>query len=245
MHRFFVPPELLSAVECALPPETAQQIARVLRLRTGDHIVLFGGDGREHEAVIGALSGREVTVRLLARREPEVELRCDLHAAVAVLKGEKLDWTVQKLTELGARTISLLTTERTISSAGNERWSRRIERYRRIAREAAEQCGGVRVPEVREPRQLAEFLARDEADRQRLILDPEAERPLISFLPPCPPAITVMIGPEGGFSPEEVRLAAAAGAVPVSLGRRVLRAETAALATAAILAAAAEAEAPG
>jgi len=190
------------------------------------------------EATLEELTPRSVTVRLGERRTPEVELDRRLHVAVAVLKGEKLDWVVQKLTELGARQITLLHTERTIVAAGEERWVKRLERYQRIAREATEQSGRVRVPDVAGPLSLAAVL-NAEAATLRLFLDPLSRQPLLKALAPCPAQLTLLIGPEGGFTEAEAQAARDAGAVPTSLGPRVLRAETAALA-AATLAAAAE-----
>jgi 16S rRNA (uracil1498-N3)-methyltransferase len=240
VHRFFISPDLLSPEEIELPAEIGHQLTRVLRLRVEDRVVLCPGDGTEWTVAVTEIQGKAVRVTPVERRTPDVDLRCDLHVAVAVLKGEKLDWTLQKLTEWGARRISLLSTERTISSAGEERWSKRLERYRRIVREAAEQCGGTRVPEVAEPRKIAEVLESAGPGPARLILDPYAERSLTRQLAPCPERVLVLIGPEGGFSPEEVRQAAAHGATPVKLGRRVLRAETAALAAATLVATASE-----
>ncbi|MCC2670798.1 MAG: rRNA ((1498)-N(3))-methyltransferase [Armatimonadetes bacterium] len=241
MHRFYVPFETLAAAEILLPAEIAHQVVRVLRLRVGEPIVLFAGDGAEYEVVIDAITGKQVRVLPRERRTPDRDLPCALEMGVAVLKGEKLEWTVQKLTELGATTITLLQTERTVSTAGEERWSKRIERLRRVAREAAEQCGAVRVPEVHEPCGLDVLLARpDEPAGSRLILDPYAAEPLAACLRPYPARLTILIGPEGGFSPAEVQRARDAGVRPVLLGRRVLRAETASLAAAAVVAAAAE-----
>jgi 16S rRNA (uracil1498-N3)-methyltransferase len=237
MHRFFVPSDLLLTEEVDLPRQTAQQVVRVLRARSGERVVLFCGDGCEWEAVLEEVTPKSVRARLLERRTPDVELRCRFHAAVAVLKGEKLDWVVQKLTELGASRISLMLTERTVVSAGEERWSRRMERYERITREAAEQCGRVRVPSLHEPRSLARLLS-EERDGLRLILDPFCSAPLSAQLGSCPEQVLLLIGPEGGFSPSEVETAREAGVQPVSLGRRVLRAETAAIAAAALVAAA-------
>lgn len=240
MQRFFIDPEILTTDVIDLPAEISHQLVRVLRSRVGERLVLCPGDGTEWVVAITEIQGKSVRVRPLATRTPDVDLRCDLHVAVAVLKGEKLDWTLQKLTELGARDISLLTTERTISSAGEERWSKRLERYRRIVREAAEQCGGTRVPEVHEPRKVAELLPAMGGEYAPLILDPYAERSLSAALVPCPERVLLLIGPEGGFSVDEVRSAAELGATPVNLGRRVLRAETAALASAALVAAMSE-----
>jgi 16S rRNA (uracil1498-N3)-methyltransferase len=236
VHRFYLSPEHLTDDLVALPEEVAHQVVRVLRLREGAGIALFCGDGSESRAVLEEVSPRRVTARIQGRVAPEVELPCELHVALAVLKGEKLDWVVQKLTELGASRISLTLTERTIVAAGEERWPKRLERYARIAREAAEQSGRVRVPAIDGPVPLAETLD----DSRWFFLDPEAGESLAASLEPCPSRLGLLIGPEGGFTAEEREAALAAGAAGVTLGRRVLRAETAAIAAAALVSAAAE-----
>lgn len=234
MHRFYVPAECLAGDLAELPADVAQQVTRVLRLRPGAWVILFSGDGSQTEAVLEEVAPRAVTARLLERVTPDVELPAELHVAVAVLKGEKLDWVVQKLTEIGAARISLLRTERTVVAAGEERWPRRLERFRRIAQEAVEQSGRVRLPRIQEPAPLSEFLQRDAAGT-RLILDPLAGPDLIAAVQPGAP-VTLLIGPEGGFSPAELDAARGAGFQGVRLGRRVLRAETAAIAASAIAA---------
>jgi 16S rRNA (uracil1498-N3)-methyltransferase len=243
MYRFFVPTALLQTERCTLPPDVARQITRVLRLRAGTRVMLFCGDGCEVEAVLEEVGTTLVSARLLGRRTPDVELSCYLHVAVAVLKGEKMEWTVQKLTELGAARISLVQTERTIVAAGEERWPKRLERYRRIAQEAAEQCGRVRVPQISGPypfHALVQALVQEETGALRLLLDPHAQLSLTSRLQPCPDRVLVLIGPEGGFTQAEAAASLEAGAVPVRLGSRILRAETAALAAATLVAAASE-----
>lgn len=232
MHRFFISAELLQSETVTLPPETARQVSRVLRMREGERVVLFCGDGMECEAVLTQV-GSSVVAEVRERRRPEVELGCHLHVAVAVLKGEKLDWVVQKLTELGAGRISFLTTGRTVVEAGSERWSRRSERYARIAREAVEQCGRVRLPEIGEPASLEAVLRGPE--ERKLFLAPGAEQPLARAVGPETRSVLLLIGPEGGFTDAELRTAVEAGAEAVSLGRRILRAETAALAAAAVV----------
>src|SRR5207247_2195468 len=152
--------------------------------------------------------------------------------------GEKLDWAVQKLTELGAGRISFLLTQRTVVSPGDGRWDSRLARYRRIAQEAVEQCGRVLLPEIGAPEPLQQCVEAGEGPR--LILDPSSGASLLEALGSCHEGLILLIGPEGGFTPEEILAARAAGAHGVSLGRRTLRAETAAIAAAAVIAAAVE-----
>lgn len=202
-------------------------------------MALFPGDGSECEAVLESVATGRVTARITERRTPDVELPCELHVALAVLKGERLEWAVQKLTELGVSRISFLSTERTVVTADDERWSKRLERYRRIAREAAEQCGRVRLPEIHEPRGLTAAIEGSE-DAARLFLDPGSGRAAPAMLRPCPAKVLALIGPEGGFTETEAAAAREAGVTAVGLGPRVLRAETAAVAVAVLVAAAAE-----
>ena len=240
MNRFLVPPELLTGETVRLPTSVSRQLSRVLRIRAGSRIVLFGGDGAEWAAEVVSLNGEQGEARLLNRSVPEVELSGRLHIGLAVLKGEKLDWALQKLTELGVTKISLLQTERTIVSAEAERWPKRLERYSAIIREAVEQSGRVKLPEVASPVPLAEWLDRVEAENP-LILSPLATVPLqecVRGVGVC----TVAVGPEGGFSAAEIALAESRGARTASLGRRVLRAETAAITAAALAAAVIEGE---
>jgi len=239
MHRFYIPPEALQQNDVRLPEEIARQITRVLRLRPDDRIVLFCGDGVECEAVLEEVGASRVTARVTGRHAPQVEMPCSLHVGVAVLKGEKPEWAVQKLTEIGVSRITLLQTERSVVTAGEERWPKRLERYSRIAREAAEQCGRVRLPEVAGPTSL-DALLREEAAALRLFLEPRAPSSLACQLGSCPERILLLIGPEGGFTPAELERAQEAGALPVRLGTRILRAETASVAAAAVVMALAE-----
>lgn len=236
LHRFYVSPELLQTDEVVLPAAVARQLFRVLRLQAGARIVLFCGDGAEAVAVVERLGPQEGSARILERRSPAVELACRLEMAVAVLKGEKLDWVIQKLTEVGVYRIHLVQTERTVVAAGEERWTRRLERYTRIAVEAAEQSGRVRVPEVVEPVPLRKLV---EAARELpcMLLHPGAERHLAASLQPCPGRLLVLVGPEGGLTDAEVAVAQAAGAQTAAFGPRILRAETAAIAAASVVAA--------
>jgi 16S rRNA (uracil1498-N3)-methyltransferase len=188
--------------------------------------------------------------RVTERRQPETEPRAAVWLAVALLKGEKLEWVVQKGTELGTAGFLFLRTERAVVQAGEERWSARRERYARIAREAAEQCGRVRVPPVEGPLPFADALARAAEFDHRLLAHEGSFVPLKEALgipPPgplpevergrarsaaSPRSAILFVGPEGGFTPAEVGAAGGAGVRVVSLGARVLRAETAALALA-------------
>ncbi len=235
MQRFFLSIPLTPGSEIELPAEVTHQVVRVLRLRVGQKIVLVPDDGTELEAELLEVAGKQVRARVGEPQAPERELPHGLHVGLAALKGERLEWAVQKLTELGAARVSLLLTERTIVAAGEERWSGRMERYRRIAREAAEQSGRLRLPEIHEPERLAALLAESD-EPLRFILDPYASEALTRVLPTDRSAVLGLVGPEGGFTEGEVALAKEAGFAGMRLGNRILRAETAAIAVGTLLA---------
>jgi 16S rRNA (uracil1498-N3)-methyltransferase len=232
-HRFFVAAEVLRAERVRVDGPVAEQVRRVLRLRVGEEIGLFCGDGWEHRVTLVAVGERHLEGEVVERWRPETEPRAAVWLAVAALKGEKLEWVIQKGTELGLAGILLLQTARTIVTAGAERWEGRRERYRRIAVEAAEQCGRARIPAVDGPVRFADALARAAMFDRALLTHEESRLPLArAWAGSCSGGSALLfVGPEGGFTPEEVAAAEAAGIPAVSLGPRVLRAETAALAT--------------
>jgi 16S rRNA (uracil1498-N3)-methyltransferase len=234
-HRFFVEETCLRAERVVLDGPVARQMTRVLRLAADDRVTLFCGDGQEHEATIVSAIEQRIELRLTQSRQPEVELRCAIEFGLALLKGEKLEWTVQKLVELGVAGFCFVTTERQVAGGREERWANRMARLTAIAREAVEQCGRVRLPALRGPVPLSDYL-RGGAERT-LIADPVASAPLEEVLPPGIDSVRILIGPEGGFTPREIELARAGGVIPISLGARALRSETAAIAAAARIAA--------
>jgi 16S rRNA (uracil1498-N3)-methyltransferase len=237
-HRFYVSAQILCDERVCLEGGVAAQIRRVLRLRPGDEICLFCGDGWEHRVELLAVHERAVEGRIVSKRQPETEARASVWLAIAVLKGEKLEWVIQKGTELGAAGFLLMQTERTVVTAGEARWPARRERYARIAVEAAEQCGRVRIPAIEGPVAFADAIARAAVFDRAVIAHEGGQIPLVTHLSgvlwdpavETAPSVLLLIGPEGGFAPDEVAAAEAAGVTVVSLGPRVLRAETAAVA---------------
>jgi 16S rRNA (uracil1498-N3)-methyltransferase len=234
IHRFYVAPHQLSRGQVRFTPEQAHQIARVLRLKRGDTLVVFDGTGVEYAAAIVELGAGTATARLGDRRETSEESPHRLILLQGVVRGEKMDLIVQKATELGVRRITPLLCERSVP-----RGSGRPARWRIIAREAAEQCGRPFLPEIDDPVTLSAFFAaerrgglagialwegeRSRGFREALQLVPRRER------------LHLLVGPEGGFTANEIRLAEEAGLHAASLGRWTLRAETAALAALGII----------
>ena len=229
VHRFFVPGPLAGG-DVALPAQITRQATAVLRLRTGEPVVVFDGSGGEWTAEL-RVSGRTATARLLEERFPAREPEVHVTLAQAVLKADRFEWVLQKGTELGVGAFHPLLTRRTVAGGAG-----RLDRWRRIVIEAAEQCGRCRVPDVSPPRALGDVLARP--GPAVLLWEGERRRPFAAALAaalalaPAGGGVRLLVGPEGGFEPDEVRAALAAGAIPASLGPRILRAETAALAAA-------------
>lgn len=238
--RFVVPADLLVAGgEVALPAPVAHQVRDVLRLAPGAPLTLLDGTGGEWPATLLALSRAGVSVRVGARRDGTAEPHARLLLYQGLLKAAKLEWVLQKGTELGVAMFVPLLCERTVSARDEPRAGKR-ERWQRIVTEATEQCGRARVPDVRDTLPLARALAEMPLDALGLIAWEEeravslratllARRAAGGDMP-----IALFIGPEGGFSAAEVAAAREHGVMPVTLGPRILRAETAAVVAAAL-----------
>lgn len=195
---------------------------RTLRLGAGERVLVFDEQGTEHEVRLEQIGARLASGVVLASHRPRRESPLDLVLAPALLKGAKMDWVVEKATELGVRRIAPFLSRHTVGLGP------RTERWRRIAVAAAKQCGRTRVPAVDAPVPWA-ALVRAPWDGLRLLAwEAERERP-ITTLPPDAGALVIAVGPEGGFAADEVEDARAHGFTTISLAPRILRAETAAL----------------
>jgi 16S rRNA (uracil1498-N3)-methyltransferase len=224
--RFHVPFPLAAGAEIELPERAARHVA-VLRLTRGDAMILFDGLGGEYAAQLTRVS-RDTAHARIGKRDPvERESPLAITLAQCVSSGDRMDFTLQKATELGVRRIVPLESERSIVRLSRERAERRLAHWRGIVSAACEQSGRNRVPEVGPIAGLDEFLAAP-GDGQRLLLSPEATRDLKAL--PGGHAVSLLVGPEGGLSPAERARAHAKGYAPVRFGPRVLRTETAPLA---------------
>lgn len=205
---------------------------RVLRLKVGDAVVLFNGDGAEYAARISGAGRDRLTLDVTARAGVERESPLAVTLAQAVSGGERMDYTVQKAVELGAAVIQPLTAERGVVRLQGERAAKRAEHWQAVVIASCEQCGRNRLPQVLPLLPLNAYLA--DAARRRdgalhLMLSPRSARGLRDFERPAGPVV-LLAGPEGGFSPREERAAEQAGFVAARIGPRVLRTETAAAA---------------
>lgn len=223
----------LSGAKLTLDEREAHYLARVLRLARGDEVVAFNGRGAERRATVGSLQRRGGELELSEKLEPKPESRLDLTLVQALPKADAMDLIVQKATELGAHAIKPVFTEFSVVKLDEERGSRRVEHWRKIAQSACEQSGRHVPPDIAPPEPLLACLEALPAHGRRIALDPAADVK-VAELTPAPAAIALAVGPEGGFSLNDWRRLDAARFERVRLGPRVLRAETAAIAACAL-----------
>jgi len=231
LTRMYFPGELQPGRACALAPSQAHHALRVLRLKPGDSVTLFNGDGAEYASVVVEANRERVALDVTGREDKDREAPFAVTLAQAVSSGERMDYTVQKAVELGVAAIQPLEARRSVVRLSAERGERRIAHWQAVAIAACEQCGRNRVPRVWPLAQLDAYLGARRSGTEgelRLLLSPRSTRRLREIDPPHG-MLVVLSGPEGGFSPEEERAAGEAGFQPVRLGPRVLRTETAAV----------------
>ena len=227
MPRFFVPS--LAEDTITLDREAGRHIARSLRCREGDPVELCDGRGTDGAGIISAIAGEAVTVTVQERRPSRGELPCAVTLYQALPKGDKLDLIVQKAVELGVSAIVPVLTSRCVSRPDEKSFAKKRERLQKIALEAAGQSGRGMVPEVRPL--LPYPAALDEMAKSGcpVLFYERATRPLGEVRAPRPPVLSVLVGAEGGSSPQEAEQAAAAGLAVCTMGPRILRCETAPL----------------
>jgi 16S rRNA (uracil1498-N3)-methyltransferase len=230
-RRFAVAAGAYDADVVRIEGPLARRMANVLRLRPGEYVQLFDGSGIEARVLLESVRPAAVDARVVERVSGPPPPPADVRLYVAVAKGERFDWLVEKATELDvARIVPIVTARSVVKAEGGAR----LERWRRIAAEAAEQCGRGTVPAVAAPVRFADAIGAAEG---ALLMPYEAAGPgaptvgrVIADITPRPGIVSVIVGPEGGFEPAEVERALAAGARVATLGRRILRVETAAIA---------------
>jgi len=237
MPRFYCPVPLAAGAELELPAAAARHV-QVLRLQPGGVITLFNGDGGEYSATILRMGRSDVAVRVDSHQIRECEPNRRVHLAVGMPANDRMDWLVEKATELGVASVQPLHTAHSVLRLSGERSTKKQAHWQAVATAACEQCGGNRVPNVQPVADLTAWLKSSSlADTAAPVLYcvlslADGTQPLAAVLASQPAHTPVLFlsGPEGGLSPSEDSAARAAGFVPVTLGPRVLRAETAALA---------------
>ncbi|MGQ9512136.1 16S rRNA (uracil(1498)-N(3))-methyltransferase [Thermodesulfitimonas sp.] len=238
MPRLFVPAEQWTKNKVMVRGSDVKYLTRVLRLGLGDGVTVFDGEGRIGEAFIQEINGGEVVLSLTRAVVADTEPRVKVTLLQAIPKGDKMDLVIQKATELGVARIIPVLTERVVVQLDEDRAAKKQERWQKVAREAARQCGRGAVPVVGTVCAFEEALAfTAPGDSLRLMpWEGEEELPLRAALKgKNPAAVTLFIGPEGGFSSAEVEAARACGFCTVSLGRRILRTETAGMVVVALV----------
>jgi 16S rRNA (uracil1498-N3)-methyltransferase len=234
LTRVYIEEPLASGKRCLVAGSAAIHLVRVLRLGVGAAVTLFDGAGGEYAARIESFRRDAILVEVGAHAAVERESPLALTLAQGVSRGERMDWVVQKAAELGVRRIVPLITERSVVRLDARQAQKKSQHWHGIIIAACEQCGRNRLPELAAPVDLQAFLAEEtSAETMRLLLSPSGRLRIGAIKPLA--KITVLIGPEGGLSPEERTTAIAQGFVEVQLGPRILRTETAAIAALAAL----------
>jgi 16S rRNA (uracil1498-N3)-methyltransferase len=244
LTRVFVEGELQSGSVVELPRETGAHLAKVLRARSGDEVVLFNGDGREFTGSVEKVQGSRVSASIGAARTIDRESPFQLTLVQCVPRGDRMDFIVQKATELGVVRIIPVLSRRSVVRLDEGQAASKQLHWRAVAVSACEQCGRNRLPSVAAPQPLLNYLgALAQANESlRLVLEPERARrteggaqPIDIVSPQSVPLAEIAIGPEGGFAPEELEAFDLSSFSRVSLGPRVLRTETAAIAAIVVL----------
>ncbi len=233
--RLYLPNRLQAGQIVPLDHDQAHYLGRVLRLRVGDTIGVFDGQGTECAAEVLSIERRRATVRLHDALSIEPEPRVAIRLLQGIPRGERMDFTLQKCTELGAAAFVPVMTARSVVRLDSARADKRQSHWQRITASACEQCGRRWVPTISEPITFDSVVTQLPPQDTRLLLTQTADAALATITIDTADGIDLLVGPEGGFETEELDLAINAGFQPVSIGPRVLRSETAGIAALAIL----------
>lgn len=227
VSRMYVSLPLADHQRLTLDDECAHYLRTVLRLRRGAELVVFNGRGGEYPATVAEAHRDGVSIELGAQVAVERESNLQTHLGLGISRSERMDLAIQKAVELGVSRLTPLITERCVVHLDEDRKAQRLRHWEGVVRSACEQCGRNRLPVVMEPVELDTWIGSQQG--LRLILHPHGGANLRDLQPPAG-TVTLLAGPEGGFSEMESTLAIEAGFTPLRLGPRVLRTETAALA---------------
>jgi 16S rRNA (uracil1498-N3)-methyltransferase len=229
--RFFCDIPLMADSAIVLPAAVAHHAVQVLRLSAGASITLFDGTGGEYPAILEP-DGRQTLARLGQHDPREAELGGQITLVQGLPSGDKMDWIVEKAIELGVHRIVTIAATRSVLRLSGDRLAKRLVHWQRIARAACEQCQRNRVPEIEAPVSLREWLAASSSSGECVMGQPDAALRLPEWLSarPALSAVSILVGPEGGWSEEEREAAKGHGVTPLKMGSRILRTETAGLA---------------
>ncbi|MGZ4959014.1 MAG: 16S rRNA (uracil(1498)-N(3))-methyltransferase [Methylomonas sp.] len=226
VSRLYVSASLNVGGRVELDDDAAHYVRSVLRLKQDQTILLFNGQGGEYLGRFSEVSRKTVRVEIEEFIARDVESPLAVALGLGISRGDRMDWAVQKAVELGVTQITPLVTERCVIKFNDDKKQQRLQHWRGIIQHAAEQSGRARMPALGEIADLPDWVSQPQG--LRVFLDPYAEQSL-SDLQPENNRITLLSGPEGGFSDQERQIARAAGFIPVRMGARILRTETAVL----------------
>ncbi|QFY44718.1 16S rRNA (uracil(1498)-N(3))-methyltransferase [Candidatus Methylospira mobilis] len=227
ISRFYLPVKLTAGSTLTPDQESAHYMHTVLRLQKGAQLSVFNGDGEEYTATVLDATGARFAIQLGAvPTSVDRESGLHTHLGLGISRGERMDLAIQKAVELGANIITPLFTERCVVQLNAARKQQRWQHWFKVIQSACEQCGRNRIPELRQPQELAEWIPGQQG--LRLLLDPLNGKRLTELSPAA--GLVILSGPEGGFSDKERTFALQAGFTGLRLGPRILRTETAALA---------------
>ena len=232
ISRIYTDAPLQSGQQLGLDEKSSHHLSRVLRHKVQDQLVLFNGDGREYQAVISSIDKKQVVVSVGSYSAPCTESYLQIHLGIAMSKGDRMDWVLQKSTELGVTAIYPLVTERTELKLKGDRLDKKLAHWRQVIISACEQCGRNILPSLHHPVTSQQWSESIEADR-KLVLHHRGAESIDS--PASVGSVALLIGPEGGLSVEEIAHAQKQKFQALTLGPRVLRTETAPLAAISVL----------
>jgi 16S rRNA (uracil1498-N3)-methyltransferase len=225
--RIYYPFELATDSYVTLTDDATNHVANVLRAKTGQAVVLFNGDGSEYSAQLFKVAKRKVIVRVDSKISISIESPLSIHLGQGISRGDRMEWVIQKSVELGVTEITPLITERCGVKLSKERWSKKHEQWQKLAIAACEQCGRNVLPVLHAPSLFTEWVILS-TNQVRFTLHPRAEMAFRHVTMP-PAGARLLIGPEGGFSDQEIYKTEQNGFKTIQLGPRILRTETAAI----------------
>lgn len=201
-------------------------LAKVLRLTEGRELILFNGDGNNYSAIFETAAKRHCIIRIIKKAKNNSESPLNIHLGIGISRGERMDWVVQKTTELGIQNITPLFTERTEVKLQGDRLEKRIKHWQQVAISACEQAGRSCIPAIHQPIAYTDFITTHNADL-KCVLHHRSAKNLETLTHTTPRTVALLIGPEGGLSDTEIDAALIQDYAPLTLGKRVLRTETA------------------
>ena len=233
--RIYTDVALHTAAEISVDANAYKHIKEVLRLKHGDKVILFNGDGYDYSGEITALSKKESRISVDCKTQLNNESPCHIHLFQPLCRTEKMDWCLQKATELGVNKITPVISERVNIKIPNDRIEKRIKHWQAVINSACEQSGRATIPSIQSPMALEKLITSELEEQLKIIALPNSNNALIPTINGNASSCICLIGPEGGFTSKEITLANDVGFYSISLGPRILRLETAVISTITLL----------